>query len=281
MAPTTGVLDFVPLWVAFPLLVGFVALALEGGFRIGSRRRVAGCDEREGTIGAVATATIGLLGFMLAFTFGIAVSRFESRLQLVIEDANAIGTAFLRTDLLSASRGDEARSLLRQYAEIRTEGVSGGNIADAMRRSEAIQARLWKGAADAAASDPDAITPGLYLQAVNALIDVHTKRAFVGLHMRIPTVVWFVLFGLTGVGMFSVGYYLGVSERSRSLLVITLSLAFAAVIYLVADLDRPQEGALRTNQWAMQALRESIAEPAPRTGAAVGGRSPGDARADP
>jgi len=254
--------DSIPLWLALPLLVVFVAGCLEGGFRIGRWRRANAVDERESAVGALSTATIGLLGFMLAFTFGIAVSRFEGRLQTVLDESNAIGTSYLRAGFLPPPQSERARALLRDYVDHRITPTHATDHASRIERSEQIHTTLWNQATEAALANPGSLPISLYVDSLNTLIDLHSKRVQVGLHMRIPPIVWIVLLSLTGVGMWSVGYYLGISERSRSLLLIALSLSFSAVLYLVADLDRPGEGSLRTGQWSLMELKRSFAKDA-------------------
>ena len=104
------ILDVLPLWGLFLTIVLLVLAAIEAGYRLGSyRHRYAG-REKEAPVGAMVGATLGLLAFMLAFTFGMAASRFDTRKQLVLDEANAIGTTYLRTAMLPEKR-DEVHDL--------------------------------------------------------------------------------------------------------------------------------------------------------------------------
>jgi len=107
-------LDVFPLWGLFLTVVVLVLAAIEGGYRLGSCRHRQSGREKEAPVGAMVGATVGLLAFMLAFTFGMAASRFDTRKQLVLDEANAIGTTYLRTAMLPEGR-DEIRALLRSY----------------------------------------------------------------------------------------------------------------------------------------------------------------------
>src|SRR5690348_10734501 len=98
--PVSGPLDHLPLWGLFGATVAVVLLSIEGGYRLGQSRRRRSEDEKEGPVGAIVGATLGLLGFILAFTFGLAASRFDARRQIVVEEANDIGTTYLRAGLL-------------------------------------------------------------------------------------------------------------------------------------------------------------------------------------
>jgi hypothetical protein len=96
-------LDFLPLWGLFATTVGVVLLAVEAGFRLGRWRHQRSEQEKEPPVGAMVGAILGLLAFPLAFTFGLAASRFDTRRELVLDEANAIGRTYLRAALLPAS----------------------------------------------------------------------------------------------------------------------------------------------------------------------------------
>jgi len=108
----TTALDAFPLGALFLTILVLVLAAIEGGYRLGRYRHSQSDREKEAPVGAMVGATLGLLAFMLAFTFGMAASRFDTRRQLVLDEANAIGTTYLRTAMLPEGR-DEIRALLR------------------------------------------------------------------------------------------------------------------------------------------------------------------------
>src|SRR4051812_10427232 len=101
-----GPLDALPLWALFAATIVVVLLSIEAGHRLGQFRRRHSEDEKEAPVGAIVGATLALLGFVLAFTFGVAASRFDARRQIVVEEANAVGTTFLRAGLLPDGRGE-------------------------------------------------------------------------------------------------------------------------------------------------------------------------------
>src|SRR5262245_65578452 len=113
-------LDLVPIPVLFPLTVLLALVAMEAGRRMAQHRRESGV-EPEGPMSAAVAATLGLLAFVLAFTFGMAASRFDARKQLVVEDANAIGTTYLRAWLLPEPSGARIRRQLREYLDHRVK----------------------------------------------------------------------------------------------------------------------------------------------------------------
>jgi hypothetical protein len=255
-----GPLDFLPLWVLFGLTIALVLLSIEVGFRIGRRRAAIAEPEKESSAGAMANASLALLAFLLAFTFGFAASRLEARRSVLLEEVNAIGTTYLRAGTLPQPERAQARDLLREYVDVRLAGVRSGEIDEAIRHSVEIQTRLWESAAALAERSPNSIVLGLYLQTLNEMIDLHTKRVTEVLRVRIPAIIWVVLFAITVLAMVEVGYQTGLGGRRRPLSTPAFALAFAAVILLIADLDRPQAGWIRVSQQSMVELRQSMVE---------------------
>jgi hypothetical protein len=255
-----GPLDLVALWLLFLLTIGFVLLAIEAGFRLGRRRSTVVEPEKESPVGAMVGASLGLLAFLLAFTFGFAASRFEARRTVLIDEANAIGTAYLRTATIPEPLRSESRRLWREYAEVRLRGATPTETDAAIRRSVELQGDLWQGAAALGERNPDSIVAGLYLQALNSVIDLHTKRVTESLRVRVPAVIWLALYAITGLAMAELGYQTGLSGRRRPLSIPALALSFAAVILLIADLDRPGAGMVRVSQQAMVELLQSMPE---------------------
>src|SRR5260221_3294587 len=132
----TLLLDGLPLWGLFLVTVAIVALSVEAGFRLGHYRRQGSDAEKEAPVGAIAGATLGLLAFVLAFTFGLAASRFDARRQIVLKESNAIGTCYLRAGLLAAPHAAAARKLLRDYVDVRLRAAESGNLDEAMAKSD-------------------------------------------------------------------------------------------------------------------------------------------------
>ena len=256
--PISGPLDHIPLWVLFGCTLAIVLLSIEGGYRLGRYRRRRCEDEKEAPVGAIVAATLGLLGFFLAFTFGLAASRFDARRQIVVEEANAIGTTYLRAGLLPDGRDVKIRKLLGEYVDARLNAVQTGDVVKALRRSEELHRELWQVAEEIGKQYPSSIVVGLFIQSLNDTIDMHAKRVLVGLQNRLPGVLWGALYLVTILTMTGVGYYDGLTRSSRSIAILVLALTFSTIIVLVADLDRPQEGLLTVSQRAMTDLREMM-----------------------
>jgi hypothetical protein len=256
----TTALDALPLWGLFLAIVVLVLVSIEAGHRLGGYRRRRSDQEQDAPVGAMVGSTLGLLAFMLAFTFGMAASRFDTRKALVLDEANAIGTTYLRAAMLP-DRRDDVRGLLRDYVDARLEAVKTGRLEEGLRRSEDLQARLWAAAVALGQQHPNSIVVGLFVESLNEVIDLHAARVTAGLRNRIPGAIWVTLFALAVLSLGAMGYHSGLAGTARSPAVLAVAFAFSAVIGLVVDLDRPQEGTLTVSQQALVDLRQSMNEP--------------------
>ena len=257
-----GLLDALPLWGLFLAIVALVLISIEGGYRLGNYRRSRSNTEKEAPVGAMVGSTLGLLAFFLAFTFGFAADRFDTRRQVLLDEANAIGTAYLRAGMLP-DRREEIRVLLRDYVDTRLNAAQSGRIAEGIRRSEQLQEQLWTQAVALGETHPTSIVVGLFVQSLNEVIDLHAKRVAVGVRNRIPGVIWVALFAIAVLSLTAMGYHAGLAATSRSPAVLVVAFTFSAVIGVIADLDRPQDGFLRTSQQAMIDLQQSMKTPKP------------------
>jgi hypothetical protein len=262
---SAGLFDPLPIWLLLLGTVAVVFFSVELGFRLARYRKQRSGEEKEEIVGAMVGATLALLAFMLAFTFGLAASRYDDRRQVVLEEANAIGTTYLRAAMLSEPIRAESRGLLREYVDVRLEAAQGGNVGQVIAKSEQLHERLWSQAVAAAEKDRTPIT-GLFIQSLNELIDLHAKRVMVGLRSRVPGAIWIVLYLLAILAMAAVGYQEGLTNTRRSLAALTLVLAFSLVLILIVDLDRPGEGMLRVSQQSMIDLRNSMSVTSGGTG---------------
>jgi hypothetical protein len=256
--PGFAPLDVLPLWALSVALFAANLLLDECGFRVGRLRGRQSQKEGDATVSTVVAAELGLLAFLLAFSFGIAASRFDLRRQMVLEEANAIGTTFLRSAMLPDAQGESIRGLLRTYTDVRLEATMGVPIDRILRRSEQLHQQMWSEAVAAAEYDPRSVPVGLFIQSLNQLIDLHTARVMAALRSRLPLAVWIVLFTVGLLAFFTMGYQAGLTTASRSPAAIVLALTFGAVIWLVADLDRPSEGFLRVSQEPMIEVRKMM-----------------------
>jgi hypothetical protein len=249
--------DTVPLWGFFVAVLFLVLASVEGGYRLAQDRRRQSEQEVEAPVAAMVGATLGLLAFLLAFTFGSAAERFDTRRQLVLEEANAIGTTYLRAAMLPERRED-VRKLLRDYVDTRLDAVRTNRIAEGIRRSEQLQNQLWAQAVALGERNPTSIVVGLFVESLNEVIDIHSKRVTAAVRNRIPGSIWLALLVVAVLAFAAMGYHAGIAGKKRSLAQVAVTLTFCVVIGLIADLDRPQEGALTVSQRALVDLRQSM-----------------------
>ncbi|MFV8816661.1 hypothetical protein [Haliea sp. E17] len=258
-------LDSLALPIVLVLTIAFIALSAEIGFRVG-RKRLERLPEGETShMGAAVASTLGLLAFMLAFTFGSGTTRLDERRALVLESSNAVNTAYLRTALLSEPYRGESRVLLADYVGLLVEGATvDRNAGDAqayatlLSKREALtqlQQQLWSVAVTAAREDPRP-TNSLYLAALNTIFDLLQKRFTVSVQQRMPGVFWLMLFCLAGLAIGLAGYDSGVSRSQRNSSIWAMTLAFAFVIVLVVAIDRPR--AFPVSQMPLQELQARI-----------------------
>lgn len=246
-------------WLLFVGLLLLFFAASEVGFRLARRGADRVTAEQKTQVNTVLAALLGLFALLLAFSFQIVESRFQARKTLVLQEANAIGTTYLRTDFLPEPQRERTRALLRRYVDVRLEAVDFENLHELIPESEQIHDALWSRAAEAARAAPRSVPLGLYIDSLNHLIDLHEMRVTVALRNRLPkTIVWMLLFvAVLGSGL--LGYSSGFT-RSRNLLAnVALILALSGVILLVLDLDRPNQRMFNVSQAALQDLRETLA----------------------
>ena len=240
-------------------LVGLLALAGEAGFRIGRRRRHAPAVREETQFTSIEGALLALLSLLLGFTFAMALSRFEYRKQMVVQESNAIGTAALRAQFLPIPQQVKVGETFRRYVEIRLDAVLRTDEFSPARQqldveTRQLQAQLWKIAAVAAGTDPRSVPLGLFIQAVNSLIDIKSQRD-VAIANHVPESVLLLLFGFAILAAGVLGYGNGLAGTRIRIPTTVYSIITVLVILLIIDLDRPQQGLARVSQESMIQLK--------------------------
>jgi hypothetical protein len=226
----------------------------------GRRTRAKFPNDSESMLELIPTTILGLLALLIGFTFSMSISRFDTRKQLVNEEANAIGTAYLRTDVLPEPFKQKSRQLLQQYLAERLEFFEQvreeSSRTEYLRRISATQDQLWQLAIENAKTDRTAVS-SLYLQSLNEMIDLDAKRLF-ATRDQVPDAVYFTLTIFAVFGLASLSRLLGWYGRSHRSLVM-LALLFTIVIALIQDLDRPGRGLIRVNTSSLQDLSARLA----------------------
>jgi hypothetical protein len=256
-------LDSVPIWAMFLVILMLVLLSIEAGYRYGTRKRKLSNGKQGAPVGSMIGATLGLLAFMLAFTFGMAASRFDARKALALEEANAIGTTYLRAGLLPEPERTDIRNLLREYVKVRVEGVETMQIGYLVKRSEDLQEQLWSKTTALSEQKPPPAFAGLFIRSLNELIELHKKRLTAALRNRIPGAIWGTLLLVTVLAMGAVGYQTGLSGARSTIAVLVVILTFSAVMFLIADLDHSLQGFLQISQQPTIDLQEAMNKSAP------------------
>lgn len=244
------------------VLLGAMALGAELGYRLGGRGRQAHNELTRTQVISIQGSTLGLLALLLGFTFAMALSRFEYRKQMVVQESNAIGTAALRSQFLPPSRDDEVKQLFRRYVEIRLESVletrQGSSDRDRLDvEDRQIQLHLWRIANEAAEADPRSIPLGLFTHAVNEVIDIKMKRD-IAVANHVPESVLLFLLAFAVLAAVVLGYGNGLAGARILSLTAVYSGIVVLVVVLIIDLDHPQQGLARTSQQSMIQLQEIL-----------------------
>jgi hypothetical protein len=248
--------------LTFALFLGML-LFLEIGRRAGIRRSHDDSAAAAEGIGAVDGAVFAVLGLLIAFTFSGAATRFDARRQLIVEETNDIGTAYLRLDLLPPDARPALRESFRSYLDSRIETYRKlPDIAAArasLAKSNELQRQIWRQAVDAIEPERALVAPLLLLPALNAMIDITTTRTMVT-QMHPPRIVFVMLFGMAFAASLMAGYgMIGSALRSR-LHMLGFALVMAVAIFVILDIEYPRLGLVRVDAFdqALTDLRESM-----------------------
>lgn len=244
-------------WMLGILIALVLSSAIEGGYETALLSRIQDDSNRKDQMVAIRDGLFVLVGLLLGFTLALAAPRFADRRALLIDEANAIGTTYLRAGTLAPPYRDQAQQLLRQYVDARLDldsaGLNNARLTQASERAKEIQKQLWDGLMEVTKSDRTAISAS-YMSSLNQTIDLHEKRIS-SLENRVPRSVWYLIFSVSIIAAFARGLTLA----GRFWLTLLLApLTIALVVALIADLDTPSSGLIRLDQRAMQRLKAEI-----------------------
>jgi hypothetical protein len=253
------VLDQFDLSVVYVGAFAVVIASIVLGFALGRLQRRRSVDFPEGALGAIVGSMLGLLAFILAFTFGIVTSRFDTRKQLLLQDVNAIATATLRSELLPEPHRTECLALMKRYLDLRVESIRDmSRIPACAAETESLQVRLWEHAVALARQDMNSDIGALFVESLNQLSNTQRDRFTVALLYRIPSQIWFGLIWITVASMTAVGFQFGLAGRLSWIMMITLAITFSSVILLIARIDRTGKGAILVDQRPMIELQHKL-----------------------
>jgi hypothetical protein len=240
--------DLVPIWLMLIGTILVLVFFIEFGFRLGKKAQTTARKAQTSQVRAIMGAGLGLLAFMLAFTFSTAQSHFEARVQTLVEEARIVRNAFIRANLLKEPIRTEVKTLLKEYVGLRRENTETSDLsaevqlAGLLERAEQIQHRLMLLAikTDKAGEDDESLNlDSPFAASVLLLTDIHYTRLHSVVMNRIPLTIWMTLYLMAVLSMTIMGYQAGLTDKRSPVATITLALAFSAVIILIADLDRP------------------------------------------
>jgi hypothetical protein len=261
-------LDLIPIWLLLIGTVLIMVLFIEFGFRLGKSAQANAKKAQTSQVRAIMGAGLGLLAFMLAFTFSTAQSHFEARVQNLAEEARIARSAFMQADLLTEPNRTQVKHLLKDYIELRSNmrKVTGQEIseqlAEGIRKSEQIQHELWllvaKSNGQGSASQEEVDKNDLLMASVLTLTDIHYTRLHAVVMNRIPLTIWMTLYLMAVLSMIIMGYQAGLTDRRSPVATITLAVAFSAVIILITDLDRPIMSFFDINNQLLVNLQEDM-----------------------
>jgi hypothetical protein len=251
-------LDYLPMWTIYPLTIGLCLLAVEAGFWFGKYWKRVHPDEAKADIDTILGATLGLWAFLLAFLVGMATTRFDERRSLVLQEANSIGTTFLRAGYLPEPYANKSRELLREYANFRVKLNSMEGFTKAADRATYFHSELWNLAQEMAKTTPSNPIYSIYITSLNETIDLHTLRVASLTTSRVPYTIYISMYIIGVLALLMLGFNNGIKGKRNWIVCIALILVFSTIMLLVIDLDRPWGGFLKVSQQPMIDLINSF-----------------------
>jgi len=256
---SSSVFSAMPIEGLFGIILLITFSSVFAGFTLGQRFRDRKSEGDAPPIGSVIGALFALLAFMLALTFSSASNRYDTRKQLLLDEVNSIGTAFLRASFLENEDTQRSQTLLKDYVQRRMNVLNESDLLDVlMAESELIHKELW----DIVLKYPKGHVGGAltasYAAALNDMFDLHNSRVVVGVSYHVHPSIWAVLLSISVLSMAALGFQFAYSGGRRVWLCMLLATTFSLVLLLIEDLDRPEQGTIRVNQGPMVALFKSM-----------------------
>jgi hypothetical protein len=246
-------------WLVFPILVIVLLGLSEFGWRVGLARSRAK-PEKTRDFGSVPAAVLTLLGLLLGFTFAMAVSRHDTRRELVVQEANSISTTARRARLLPEPQAANVVRLLREYVALRIEAHRETQFSQrftALRKSSAdLHERLWNEAVAAAAKQPTPITAS-FIVSLNETIDYEATR-IAAKRNHVPGAVWLLLLCVASCGLWLTGWQAGIARGHPFLARFLFPILIAVVIALITDIDTPRGGLIALDDRPLLELNDSL-----------------------
>jgi hypothetical protein len=258
--------DQIPLWMVLLGSVIAMVVFIEIGIKLASNIKGKPIKAQTAQVRAIMGASLGLLAFMLAFSFSMAQRHYEVRTQSFMLDVNAISSAYRGADLLDNATRPVAKNLLQQYVKIRLEmmeinvGVDANmaTVFKLVKDSERLHDNLWTLAESSMENADNTASTGLFSQSVLAMINAQDARLQAALFNRISPVIWVALYIMALLSMIVMGYQAGLTGARSGIATWTLAVTFSLVMALVMDLDRPNQTLFSINQQLMVDLHNRM-----------------------
>jgi uncharacterized membrane protein len=244
-------------WLVTISLFFFMALAIELGYRIGIKFRIGDDQDRKEQINAIAEGLFVLLSLLLSFTLTMAVSRYDHRRDLVVKEADAIGTTYLRAATLGQPYQGNVEQLLRSYVDARIDFFATGfhpdQVEQAVKDSHRLQQELWENQVAVSQRDRTSVAVA-FMNSLNEVIDLDSQ-SMAALQNRIPARVWTLIIIVALIAVFTRGLTL----KRRFWLTLALGpITVAIAAGLIADLDNSGSGFIRVDQGPLYRLKADI-----------------------
>ena len=244
------------------VLFGSMLLAIEIGLRVGFSAKNSATEASRSHVSAIQSSILGILALLLAFTFSLSLQRFDSRSEAVVNEANAIGTAYLRAQLLPASLRDDAQVALREYLELRVQasavsGIERAEREELLTKTARSQTTLWGFARRAAEANPNPVTSGLFIQSLNEVFDAFGRRV-AALDRHVPEMVLLLLYVTFVMAGAIVGFASGAGGHRPSMASYIMIVLMVVLVFIILDLDRPRRGVIEVSQKSLYDLQAAI-----------------------
>jgi hypothetical protein len=246
-----------PLWAVGSTFLLLYLGAVESGFRVGLARRSSWKDADTGGGALVQTSLFAILGLVLAFTYAAGVGRLDARKNATLIEANALGTAFLRADLLVEPGRSELKRALYDYA--RTRSIAPGTAITPDQRKAFInrtlekQKVIWPATKRAIAQENPVPLEVALMAAVNDVLDAHSVRLAAVMDQLPSAVIWLLL--LVATSALSVaGYNAGIQGKMSRWRMTAFTIVLAALTVIILDFDRPNDGTIVVKQNSIDAV---------------------------
>ena len=253
--------DINSVLISFILFISMV-ITIEIGYRIGLKQEIKTNEASKIHLNSIQASIVGILALLLGFTFSLSLQRYDSRSEAVVEEANAIGTTYLRAQLLPSELKNNVQVSLRQYVDLRIQ-ESELSLSDYSARKILLdkttdtQSILWDFAKQAAEIDPNLVKTGLFIQSLNDVIDNFSKRN-AALNRHVPELILVLLYGTFLLAGVILGFTSGVAGIRPSVVSYFMVILIVILVYIILDLDRPRRGFIEVSQLPLIELQTSL-----------------------